>query len=69
MVKQGGMLGHPGQPSGHLEGNLAEFPFSALVGALMSTGRRGRLLFRTPYLAGEVYLRSGQVAHARVRSG
>jgi len=73
MVKRGGMLGqspgHSGRPSGYLEGNLAEFPFSALVGALMGTGRTGRLLLRTPYLEGEVFLQNGQVVHARVRSG
>ncbi|MFN4071747.1 MAG: DUF4388 domain-containing protein, partial [Thermus caldifontis] len=61
--------GHLGQPQGYLEGNLAEFPFVALVGALMSTGRTGRLLVRTPYLEGEVFLRGGQVVHARVWSG
>lgn len=66
MVKRGGMLG---RPSGHLEGNLAEFPFPALVGALMSAGRTGRLRLRTPYLEGEVYLQGGQVVHARVHSG
>ncbi len=73
MVKREGMLGEPsdylGQPQGYLEGNLAEFPFVALVGALMSTGRTGRLLVRTPYLEGEVFLRGGQVVHARVWSG
>lgn len=58
-----------GQPSGHLEGNLAEFPFPALVGALMSAGRTGRLLIRPPYLQGEVFLRGGQVVHARVQAG
>ncbi len=66
VVKRGGMLG---QPSGHLEGNLAEFPFPALVGALMGAGRTGRLRIRSPYLEGEVYLRGGQVVHARVQSG
>ncbi|WP_243028082.1 DUF4388 domain-containing protein [Thermus albus] len=67
------MLGEPsdylGQPQGYLEGNLAEFPFAALVGALMGTGRTGRLLVRTPHLEGEVFLQNGQVIHARVRSG
>lgn len=62
--KRGEMLGQPS-----LEGNLAEFPFTALVGALLGAGRTGRLLVRTPYLEGEVFLRSGQVIHARVRSG
>ncbi len=51
---------------GVLEGNLAEFPFASLVGALMSAGRTGRLLLETPFLEGEVYLQGGQVVHARV---
>lgn len=59
MVKRGGML----------EGNLAEFPFPALVGALMSAGRTGRLHVRSPHLEGEVFLRGGQVVHARVHAG
>ncbi|GAB5602984.1 DUF4388 domain-containing protein [Thermus sp. FJN-A] len=52
-----------------LEGNLAEFPFPALVGALMSAGRTGRLILRSPHLEGEVFLQGGQVVHARVRAG
>ncbi len=59
MVKRGRML----------EGNLAEFPFPSLVGALMSAGRTGRLLVRSPHLEGEVYLQGGQVVHARVQAG
>lgn len=51
---------------GVLEGNLAEFPFASLVGALMSAGRTGRLLVQAPFLEGEVYLQGGQVVHARV---
>ncbi|WP_117237656.1 DUF4388 domain-containing protein [Thermus sediminis] len=52
-----------------LSGNLAEFPFSSLVGALMGAGRTGRLLVRPPFLEAEVYLRGGQVVHARVQAG
>ena len=59
MVKRGGML----------SGNLAEFPFPSLVGALMQAGRRGRLFIRAPFLEAEVYLRGGQVVHARVQAG
>lgn len=59
MVKRGGML----------EGNLAEFPFPSLVGALMSAGRTGRLHIRPPFLEGQVYLRAGQVVHAQVQAG
>ncbi len=51
---------------GVLEGNLAEFPFASLVGALMSAGRTGRLLLQAPFLEGEVYLQGGQVVHAQV---
>lgn len=59
MVKQRGML----------SGNLAEFPFPSLVGALMSAGRTGRLVLKPPFLEAEVYLRAGQVVHARAWSG
>jgi len=59
MVKRGRML----------SGNLAEFPFPSLVGALMQAGRTGRLLLRPPFLEAEVYLRGGQVVHARVQAG
>jgi hypothetical protein len=52
-----------------LSGNLAEFPFPSLVGALMQAGRTGRLFLRAPFLEAEVYLRGGQVLHARVQAG
>jgi hypothetical protein len=52
-----------------LSGNLAEFPFPSLVGALMQGGRTGRLFLRAPFLEAEVYLRGGQVLHARVQAG
>jgi hypothetical protein len=52
-----------------LSGNLAEFPFPSLVGALMQAGRTGRLFLRTPFLEAEVYLRGGQPLHARVQAG
>ena len=42
-----------------LSGDLAEFPFPSLVGALMSAGRTGRLHLRPPFLEAEVYLRGG----------
>jgi len=54
---------------GMLSGNLADFPFPSLVGALMSAGRTGRLVLRPPFLEAEVYLRAGQVVHARAWSG
>jgi hypothetical protein len=52
-----------------LAGDLAEFPFPSLVGALMQAGRTGRLFLRAPFLEAEVYLRGGQVLHARVQAG
>jgi hypothetical protein len=52
-----------------LAGNLAEFPFPSLVGALMGAGRTGRLFLRAPFLEAEVYLRGGQPLHARVQAG
>ncbi len=52
-----------------LAGNLAEFPFPALVGALMSAGRTGRLVLKPPFLEAEVYLRGGQVVHAKAQAG
>ena len=52
-----------------LTGNLAEFPFPYLVGALMRAGRTGRLFLRAPFLEAEVYLRGGQPLHARVQAG
>ena len=52
-----------------LSGDLAEFPFPSLVGALMSAGRTGRLHLRPPFLEAEVYLRGGQVVHAKAQAG
>ncbi|BAW01693.1 hypothetical protein TTMY_1301 [Thermus thermophilus] len=52
-----------------LSGDLAEFPFPSLVGALMSAGRTGRLRLHPPFLEAEVYLRGGQVVHAKAQSG
>ncbi|GGN01056.1 hypothetical protein GCM10007092_13890 [Thermus composti] len=52
-----------------LAGNLAEFPFPSLVGALMNAGRTGRLRITPLFLEAEVYLQGGQVVHAAVRTG
>ena len=52
-----------------LSGDLAEFPFPSLVGALMSAGRTGRLHLRPTFLEAEVYLRGGQVVNAKAQAG
>ena len=59
MVQKGGML----------KGDLAEFPLTDLLSALMGAGRSGALLVEAPFLSGEVYFRGGQVVHAVVQAG
>jgi hypothetical protein len=51
-----------------LKGDLAEFPLTDLLSALMGAGRSGALLVEPPFLKGEVYLRGGQVVHAVART-
>ena len=66
------------QKGGMLKGDLADFPLTELLSALMGAGKSGVLRVvaspveehqGVPFLLGEVYLHGGQVVHAVVRAG